>query len=166
VAKLSVTSGSILVGGSVAASATGSSDPDGSISRSVITFGDGASATAISASHQYTTPGTYTVKAVVTDNLGASSTATATVVVSPQSITITSAKPATTTAASIVVSGTGSSGYQVTAMQVYLDSVLKYQTAAATESTTLALAAGTHNITVQGWDASGATFKSSFTVKR
>lgn len=166
VAKLSVTSGSILVGGSVAAAATGSSDPDGSISSSVITFGDGASATAVSASHQYTTAGTYTVKVVITDNLGASSTATATVVVKPQFVTITSPTVATTTAASMAVAGTGSSGYTVTAMQVYLDGVLKYQTAGATANTTLAIAAGTHSITVQGWDASGATFKSSFTLKK
>jgi large repetitive protein len=165
-AKLSVTSGSILVGGSVAASATGSSDPDGSISSSVITFGDGASAAAISASHQYTVAGTYTVKVTVTDNLGASSTATATVVVKPQFVTITSPTASSTTAASVLVTGTASSGYTVTATQVYLDGVLKAQTANATAKTTLPLTVGTHQVTVQGWDASGATFKSSVTIKR
>ena len=166
VAKLSLTSGSILVGGSIAASATGSNDPDGTINSTVITFGDGASAAAISASHQYATAGTYTVKAIVTDNQGASSTTTATVVVNPQFVTITSPTVASTTSTSVTVTGTASSGYGVTATQVYLDGVLKNQTAGATTNTTLPISAGTHQITVQGWDTSGATFKSSMNFTR
>lgn len=166
VAKLSVSSGSILVGGSVAASATGSSDPDGSIASSLIDFGDGNTAEAISASHQYKTAGTYTVRAIVTDNMGASSTATTIVVVKPQFVTITSPTAASTTSASVLVTGTASSGYAVTATQVYLDGVLKAQTANAKANTTLTLSVGTHKITVQGWDASGATFKSSVNIKR
>jgi PKD repeat protein len=164
VAKLSLTSGSILVGGSIAASAAGSNDPDGTISNTVITFGDGASAAAISASHQYATAGTYTVKATVTDNQGASSTTTASVVVKPQFVTITSPTVASTTSTSVTVTGTASSGYAVTTTQVYLDGVLKYQTAGATANTTLPIAVGTHQITVQGWDTSGATFKSSMNI--
>ena len=73
IAALTLSSGSILVGGSITASASGSTDADGTIASTVISFGDGSSATAVSASHQYKTAGTYTVKATVTDNLGASS---------------------------------------------------------------------------------------------
>ncbi len=166
VANLSLTSGSILVGGSIVASAAGSNDPDGTISSTVITFGDGTSAAAISASHQYTTAGTYTVKATVTDNQGASSTTTASVVVKPQFVTITSPTVASTTSASVVVTGTASSGYGVTTTQVYLDGVLKYQTTGATVNTTLPISVGTHQITIQGWDTSRATFKSSMNITR
>jgi PKD repeat protein len=166
VAQVSVTSGSILVGGSIAASATGSSAPGGTISSTVINFGDGTTAAAVSASHQYTAAGTYAVKATVTDNFGATATATSTVVVKPQSVAITSPTVTFTTGASVVVAGTASSGYPVTATQVYLDGVLKYQSANRAASTTLPIAVGKHQVTVQGWDASGATFKTSVNVTR
>src|SRR5205085_7059018 len=58
---------------------------DGPLASSSINFGDGATAAGPSASHTYSTPGTYTVTATVTDNLGASSTATAAVNVINQS---------------------------------------------------------------------------------
>src|SRR4029077_15638638 len=166
VTVLSVTSGSILLGGSIAASTTGSSDPDGSIASTVISFGDGATAATVSASHQYTLAGTYTVKATVTDNLGASSTATTTVVVKPQFVTITSPTVTSTTSTSVGATGTAFSGYPVTATQIYLDGVLKYQSATGTADTTLPVAVGTHQLVIQGWDASGATFKSAVTVTR
>jgi PKD domain-containing protein len=166
VAALSISSGSILVGGSITASATGSSDPDGSIAGTVIAFGDGTSAAAISASHQYKLAGTYTVKATVTDNLGASSSATATVVVKPQFVTITSPTFTSTTNSSVRATGTASSGYPIAATQVYLDGVLKYQSSTGTADTTLSIAVGTHQITLQGWDATGTTFKSAVTITR
>ncbi len=166
VAALSVSSDSLLVGGSITASAAGSSDPDGTIANTIIAFGDGTSAAAVSAAHQYKLAGTYTVKATVTDNLGASSTTTATVVVKPQFVTITSPTFASTTNASVRATGTASSGYPVMATQVYLDGALKFQSATNTADTTLPIAVGTHQITIQGWDASGATFKSAVTVTR
>jgi hypothetical protein len=49
---------------------------------------------------------------------------------------------------------------------VYLDGVLKFQSATGTADTTLPIAVGAHQITIQGWDASGATFKSAVTVTR
>jgi hypothetical protein len=52
------------------------------------------------------------------------------------------------------------------ATQVYLDGVLKFQSSNASADTTLPLAVGTHQIVIQGWDASGATFKSAVMVTR
>jgi PKD repeat protein len=166
VAALILTSGSTLVGGSISASAAASSDPDGTIAGTVISFGDGSSATAVSASHQYKAAGTYTVKATVTDNMGASSSTIATVVVKPQFVTITSPTFTSTTATSVRATGTASSGYPVMATQVYLDGVLKFKSSTATADTTLPITVGTHQIVIQGWDASGATFKSAVSVTR
>jgi PKD repeat protein len=166
VAALTLSSGSILVGGSITASAATSTDPDGAIASTVISFGDGSSAAAASASHQYKIAGTYTVKATVTDNLGASSSTSSTVVVKPQYVTITSPTFTSTTATSVRVTGTASSGYPVMATQIYLDGVLKFQSSTATADTTLPIAVGTHQIVIQGWDSSGATFKSSRSVTR
>lgn len=165
-AALSLSSSSILVGGSITASAAASSDPDGSIAKATIKFGDGTSATGFSAVHQYKSAGTYTVTATVTDNLGATSSKSAAVVVKPQSVIVTSPKFASTTATTVRATGNASSGYPVVATQVYLDGVLKFQTSTSTADTTLSLPVGAHQITIQGWDSSGATFKSAVTVTR
>src|SRR5207248_2931047 len=90
IAVVSTSAASLLVGGSITASTAGSSDPDGTIASTSIDFGDGAVVKAASASHQYKTAGTFTVKAIVTDNLGAFSTASTTVQVKPQFVSISS----------------------------------------------------------------------------
>ena len=166
VAALTLSSGSILVGGSITASAANSTDPDGTIASTVISFGDGSSATAVSASHQYKTAGTYTVKATVTDNMGASSSTIATVVVKPPFVTITSPTFTSTTSTSVRATGTSSSGYPVVATQVYLDGILKFQSSTATADTSLPITVGTHQIIIKGWDSSGSSFMSSRTVTR
>ncbi|HKD82085.1 MAG TPA: PKD domain-containing protein [Candidatus Angelobacter sp.] len=165
-AALSLTSNSILVGGSITASAAGSSDPDGSLANATINFGDGTSTAGLSASHQYKVGGTYTVTATVTDNLGAASSTSATVVVKPQFVTIASPTATSTTSTSVRATGASSSGYSVVATQVYLDGVLKFQSSTSTADTTLPLSVGAHQITIQGWDSSGATFRAAVTITR
>ena len=59
-----------------------------------------------------------------------------------------------------VVAGTTDS-YTVTAVQIYVDSVLVYQVNANAVNTYIPLATGNHLITVQGWDALGRTFKTN-----
>ena len=66
-----------------------STDPDGSISSYAWNFGDSATATSATANHTYSTPGTYTVSLTVTDNRGATNTATQTVTVAPLASPIT-----------------------------------------------------------------------------
>jgi len=53
-----------------------SSDPDGSITTYAWTFGDGSSAAGSTASHTYTSAGSYTAQLTVTDNQGATGTTT------------------------------------------------------------------------------------------
>lgn len=56
-------------------SSAGSSDPDGSIASYQWNFGDGTTSTSASPSKTYTAPGRYTATLTVTDNLGATDTA-------------------------------------------------------------------------------------------
>jgi PKD repeat protein len=63
----------------VAASTAGSTDPNSTIVSSSINFGDGTIVNGSSATHTYNTAGTYTVIAIVKDNLGMSATANVTV---------------------------------------------------------------------------------------
>lgn len=52
---------------------TASSDPDGSVESYAWDFGDGATGSGATATHNYSAPGEYTVTLVVTDNAGVSS---------------------------------------------------------------------------------------------
>ena len=60
---------------------SGSTDPDGTVKSWAWSFGDGAVATGALATHVYSSPGTYAASLTVTDNGGAASTATRSIVV-------------------------------------------------------------------------------------
>jgi PKD repeat protein len=74
-AQLAVTAGGL----NVTVDGTGSSDSDGTIQTFAWSFGDGGTATGPTASHTYATPGDYTVTLTVTDDKGATGSATTTV---------------------------------------------------------------------------------------
>jgi PKD repeat protein len=66
---------SSLTSANIAMSSAGSNDPDGSIASYQWSFGDGATSTSANPSHSYAAAGSYTVQLTVTDNDGASDTA-------------------------------------------------------------------------------------------
>jgi DNA/RNA endonuclease G (NUC1) len=68
-------------GAAVAMSAAGSRDPDGDALTYAWSFGDGATASGVTASHTYAQDGTYTVTLVVTDSRGLAATVTTTATV-------------------------------------------------------------------------------------
>lgn len=70
------------VGQAVNFDGSGSSDPDGTITSYAWNFGDGATASGVSADHAYAAAATYTVTLTVTDNGGLSASDTALVAVS------------------------------------------------------------------------------------
>jgi len=65
----------------VSFNASGSYDSDGSITSYVWDFGDGRSGTGVTASHTYSSSGTYTARLTVSDNHGATGTITHSVIV-------------------------------------------------------------------------------------
>jgi PKD repeat protein len=82
---------------------TGSNDSDGSITSYAWTFGDGTQATGITASHTYTTAGSYTAKLTVTDNRGATGFATVLITVNPDPTILNAPSNLAASAASSVV---------------------------------------------------------------
>ena len=93
VASASPTSGVVPL--TVSFDGSGSSDADGTIVSYTWYFGDGASASGITVSHTYTTPGGYTARLTVTDNQGTSASLTVVITVNsnvpnaPSSLTAT-----------------------------------------------------------------------------
>jgi PKD repeat protein len=76
---------------SVVFNGSGSSDPDGTIATWAWSFGDGTSGSGPTITHVYTAAGFYIANLTVTDNAGASSTASATISVTTGSSTAPSA---------------------------------------------------------------------------
>ncbi len=97
----------------IAFSSAGSSDSDGTIASYKWDFGDGTSSTVASPSKTYTLPGNYTAKLTVTDNSGASASATVAIAVlanpdfdadvSSFTLSSTTAKSGATVTATIIV---------------------------------------------------------------
>jgi PKD repeat protein len=61
---------------SVTVNGAGSSDRDGTITSYAWTFGDGGTATGVTAAHTYAAAGSYTITLTVTDDGGATGSAT------------------------------------------------------------------------------------------
>jgi phospholipase C len=81
-----------------------------------------------------------------------------------QTVTICSpANGATVTSPVNVVAGTTDS-HSVSVMQIYLDGVKVYQVASNQLNTNVTMTSGTHRLTVQAQDSTGAIFKSTINV--
>ena len=160
--SLAVTPTSIATGGSITATITATS---GTMTSSQINWGDGTSSSGPSASHAYSTAGSYAVTSTATSSLGTNSQATTTVTVStPAAMTISQPANKASVRSPIAVSASGSAPNGVAAMQIYLDGTLVYQANASSFSTTVPASVGTHAVVVKLWDNLGNAYKQSVTV--
>ncbi|MFN8022927.1 MAG: PKD domain-containing protein [Acidimicrobiales bacterium] len=142
----------------VAVNGAASSDPDGSIVSYAWDFGDGGTATGVTATRTYALAGTYTVSLTVTDDQGATNTATQTVVVPdlPVNQPPTAAFSATTSPLQVAVNGAASSDPDGTIVS-YAWSFGDGGTATGVTATRAYAAAGTYTITLTVTDDQGAT---------
>ncbi len=81
--------------------------------------------------------------------------------VSPSVTICTPVNGATVTSPVTVTAGTTDNAHPVTAMILYLDNKAVYKVSTNQLSTSLTLSGGSHNITVNAWDSTGAVFKST-----
>ena len=84
-----------------------------------------------------------------------------------QSVTVTSPANGATVGTPVQFVATANGGPRpVTALRIYVDGISAYTVNNTTGlNTSLALAAGTHSVVVQGWNAAGTVFKSPLTIK-
>ena len=156
-AVLSLSSNTGAAPATITASTSASTDPNagGAIAGSVLDWGDGTTSAGPSASHTYTSAGTYTVTATVTDTYGASSTATQTMTVTGGGVTITSPASGATTASPVHLVATASSANGIAAMSSYIDDIRVYKTYTASTDVSLPVSPGTHHLVINAWDSNG-----------
>jgi PKD repeat protein len=155
-------SGSLTIG----AATDGSADSDGSIAGSTIDFGDGTVLSGPHATHTYNAAGIYNVVASVVDNGGASTIAikqvSAKATASGVKILAPSNGATVNWPTSIVASA--NMGNPVASMKVLVDDAPIYAVNDDVINTVLKIFTGTHQITIQATDNTGATSSSSITV--
>lgn len=138
-------------------SGSASTDSDGSIASYAWSFGDGATANGVSASHRYAAPGVYTVQLTVTDNLGATNVATTDVeAFAPVVISLLFTQ---------TVTGTVAGGGPVTAITANGSPVPFVNGPGGSFEFTLSAAVQTtFNVVVSATGVAGTTATSTFTV--
>ncbi len=166
VARLAITNGSGVGPLKVTASAAGSTDPDGTITKYTLNFGNGYVASTSSGSYTYNLPGKFTVTATVTDDKGATSSSTGTVNVYA-GVGIATPAAGTAVSSQFAVSAWGFSSKPVTSMAAYIDGVRVYSVPGSKLDATLTAKSGSHVLEVRMLNAEGTTYKASrsFTVK-
>ncbi|WP_418909099.1 PKD domain-containing protein [Glutamicibacter endophyticus] len=141
-----------------------SSDPDGNIASYAWDFGDGATGTGVSATHTYAAAGTYTVKLTVTDNKGATGTASKQVTVSPPNQTPTASFTANMENLDVSVDGRGSTdpeGGQLSYAWDFGDG----ENGTGATATHHYASAGSYQITLTVTDPQGASDSATRTVE-
>jgi hypothetical protein len=153
-------------GMTVTVNTNGSRDPDGAVTGSQIDFGDGAVVPGPSASHTYTTVGSYDVRATVWDNLGAFASSVRRITAKPAAQGITETSPgngATQNFPNPFVI-TANSTAPITAIAVYIGDQIAYLTDQDFINGPLKVFKGNKTITVQAWDATGKMQSTQFIV--
>lgn len=148
---------------------TGSSDPDGSVASYAWNFGNDRTATTPTASATYTQPGTYTVTLTVTDNQGATGTATREIVVTgapnvPPNAVIRTVSVAGTIPLTVNLSG-GNSNDPDGSIAGYAWDLGNGQTGTGAAIQAIYTEAGSYTVTLTVTDDRGATSSQTLVIE-
>lgn len=144
---------------SAAFDASASADSDGTISSYAWNFGDGATATGVTTSHAYETPGNYLVTLTVTDDRGATATATRVVAAAlPANQNPTASFTATPSGLGVALDGSASTDPDGTIASYAWNFGDGESGSGATTSHTYG-SAGTYTVTLAVTDNRGATIQ-------
>ncbi len=143
---------------SVSVDATASTDDDGSIAGYAWTFGDGTTATGVTAEHVYAAAGSYPVTLTITDNGGATSATTRTVVATdpPANVPPTAVFTATTGPLAVTADASASVDSDGT-ISSYLWNFGDGTTGAGSSAAHTYVVAGSYDISLTVTDNAGAS---------
>ena len=110
-----------------------------------------------------TLPGKSAYAPMMGEFFGSSSTTSA-CTASTIGVTICAPSAGTQPSTSVKLSAAAKGYHPISSMMIYVDSYAKYTTYAASLSTSLALSAGTHNVTIKSWDSTGAVYTKTVSV--
>jgi PKD repeat protein len=148
------------------ASTAGSSDPDGTIARTTIDFGDGTVVQSATASHTYSTAGRFLVTATVVDNGGASAVAVARVEAKAAATGTTILSPSNSATVNfptpIVVSANSSN--PISRINVLIDGNPAHADDRGVINSSFKVFVGTRHIEAQSIDSSGASSQAAVDV--
>jgi hypothetical protein len=150
----------------VTASAAQSSDPDGSIARTTIDFGDGFATQSATATHKYSSVGTFTVTATVVDNQGASAVAVTRIeakAAAPGATILSPTNSATVNWPTPIVASVNSSN-PVSRMNIFIDGNPANAEDQGVVNSALKVFVGTHHIVVKATDTGGAVSQAAVDV--
>jgi PKD repeat protein len=153
----------------VTATVSATSASDSNIASISVDFGDGAVMSGSPVAHQYGNAGIHTITATATDTFGVSSSATTTATVTASAsygVAISSPSSGNVNDQFVDVKATATTpNPPITAMWVYVDSVVKYKSQnQSTIDASLKLDNGPHRIEVQAWDWTGTVFISDVDI--
>lgn len=125
--------------------------------------------TVMDAVGDHTYPGAAASAIDMSDMFGSSSTHTptptpGTCTASAIGVTVCSPTSGSTVSSPVTFTAAAKSNNPITAIQVYVDNILAYTVNSATLNTSLSMTAGSHYVVVQGWDSTGAYFKTPLTI--
>jgi PKD repeat protein len=148
------------------ATSVSASDADGSIASTSIDFGDGTVLQGPSATHKYAKPGRYIVTATATDNQGASGVAVTAVEAKAVASGVTIFTPSNSATVNwpTMLTASANSGAPIKRMNVLIEGQPSYAVAGGVLNAALKVFTGSHTVTVQAIDASGATSQASVNV--
>jgi len=167
VASLAVTPTSGTAPVTVSASTAASTSPNGTITSSKINFGDGTIVSGPVASHVYAGAGAFTVTATVTDNIGATASATATVIANAAPVAgLNASLSATPTSGYAPVTVSASTAGSTSGAGI-ASSTINFGDGTVVAGSTATHAyknAGTYTVTGTVTDGSGATASKTATI--
>ena len=111
--------------------------------------------------------GSHHIVPVAWNSVGGVATASLNVTVNPAGVSVSSPAAGTTVASPVrfVASANAPGGRVITAMRIYVDSVSVYTIGSPSVNTSISMGAGSHTLSIQAWDNTGAVYVKTMSIK-
>lgn len=111
--------------------------------------------------------GSHHIVPVAWNSVGGVATTSLNVTVNPAGVSVSSPAAGTTVASPVrfVASANAPGGRIITAMRIYVDSATVYTIGSPSVNTSISMSAGSHTLSIQAWDNTGAVYVKTMSIK-